>query len=104
MVQIILGDEATSETGKVSLSHNTVAHRISKLSSDIQELTLEKIGSSQFVLQADEVSAGKVPPANIRSVCRWIQYYRSVFIYEGDEKTSTTDVDIFHIVDTVKSA
>ncbi len=45
MVRIMLGNEAASEIDKVPLSNNTVACRISELSCDIEELTLEEIGS-----------------------------------------------------------
>ena len=87
MVRIMLGDEAASEIGKVPLSDNTVARRISELSRDIEELTLEKIGSSRFALQADESSdySGK---CHLLTFVRFVDGHNIIdqfLFYEGDE-------------------
>ncbi len=101
MVQIMLGDETASKIGKVPLSDNTVACRISKLRRDIEELTLEKIGSSRFALQADEALdySGK---CHSLTFVQFVDGYNIIhqFLFAKEMKTSTTGEDIFHVVDT----
>ncbi len=100
MARIIQGDEAVSEIDKVPLSDNTVARRISELSRDIEELTLQKIKSFLFALQTDEAS-------DCSSKCHLLTFVRFVdghniidqFLFMK-MKTIMTGEDIFHIVDT----
>lgn len=55
MVKIVLGLEAATEISKIPLSADTISHRVSDISSDIEDIMKEKIKSSRkFSLQIDE--------------------------------------------------
>ncbi len=71
------------------------------MSRDIEELTLDEIGSSRFALQTDEASdySGK---CHLLAFIRFIDGYNIIdqFLFIKEMKTNMTGEDIFHLVDT----
>lgn len=53
MKQIMIKYEVTLEIDKISMSNETVTHRISYMLADIKEYTIEKMKNFRFMLQVD---------------------------------------------------
>ncbi len=102
MVRIVLGHEAAFEVGKIPLSDNTVAGSISELSHDIEELTLQKIGSYRFARQADDEASNYSGKCHLLTFVQFVDGYNIInqFLFMKEMKTSKTGEGIFHIVDT----
>ncbi|KAL7635350.1 UNVERIFIED_CONTAM: hypothetical protein RMT77_014417 [Armadillidium vulgare] len=102
----VLGEESCNKVAKISLSNDTVKHRVYEMAQDLNRQVIEKLKKSPFFsLQCDETTDISLH-SHVLFYCRFIdgKQFKEEILFSQILKTTTKAIDVFYALSNFLAA